>query len=139
MTAATLNTQHIRDFLDYIEAEAFLGVHDRTKASEPPRRYVEALQAFMGTYHVCLPLVLAPTTTPPMRRRKFQEAILQDWRAQRDAMHIVRPLFDLLLAVAEQRPGDETDLLYRASFPRTTDQVTVVLSAPDSTSPGERP
>lgn len=138
MTANTLNTQHIRDFLDYIKAEAFLGVHDRTTTSAPPQRYLDAMEAFMRKHHVSLPVVVTPPTPPLWWRQKIQEAYLRDWAAHRDAMRTLRPLFDLLLAVAEQLPGDETGRLHRAAFPHSTD-VEHVSSTPSSAQPGKRP
>jgi hypothetical protein len=121
MSRETLNVQHIRDFLDYIEAEAMTGVHEQTHQGEPHRDFVNALKVFMGKYEVYIPVVVAPPTLSPTRVRKMQEGYLRDWRAHQQAMQTLRPLFDLVLAIAEKQPQEERSRLYRAAFPHGDD------------------
>jgi len=121
MNPETLNVQHIRDFLDYIEAEAMTGVHEQTHKGEPHRDFVNALKVFMGKYGVYIPVVVVPKSTSPTRLRAMQEGYLRDWRNHQQAIQTLRPLFELVLAVAEKQSQEDQSRLHRAAFPHGTD------------------
>jgi hypothetical protein len=120
MSHESLNVQHIRDFLDYIEAEAMTSVHEQAHSGELHRDFVNALKVFIGKYHVSLPVIVAPSGISPSQISKMREGYLRDWRTHRAALQTLRPLFDLMLAVAEQQPSEEQSTLCRAAFPHGT-------------------
>lgn len=117
MSHETLNVQQIRDFLDYIEAEATACVHEQRSEHEPHPDFVNALKEFMSKYGISLPVVTVPPDISPTGTRKIREGFLRDWRQHQHAMQSLRPLFDLLLAVAKGRPPEEQSRLHSEAFP----------------------
>jgi hypothetical protein len=118
-----LNVRHIRDLLDYIEAEAMAGVREH-REGQPHPDFVTALKEFIGKYGVHIPVVLAPVGLSPERTRQMQEGFARDWRGHESATRALRPLLDLALADAEGRDHAEQSRLFRLAFPQGTAALT---------------
>ncbi len=115
-----LNTQQIRDLLEYVEAEAMAGVYETRRAGDTHPEVVAGLKDFISEYGVMIPVIAARHPLSPDKEATVRGAFLRDWQSHQRAMQTLRPLLDLILAVAEAKPEEELSRLHSAAFPEAT-------------------